>query len=88
MISRSICFVVAASLADDLLARHAIFSPQRGEEERLRDEPKERLRGRLGWISEQLSHCQSLNEQYQREVYSSPSLSETVYRILVLCEFY
>ena len=30
-----------ASLADVLLARHAIL------EERLRDEPKERLRGRL-----------------------------------------
>ena len=35
-----------ASLADALLARHAIFPPQRTEE-RLRHEPKERLRGRL-----------------------------------------
>ena len=35
-----------ASHADILLARHAIFPPQRGEE-RLRDEPKECLRGRL-----------------------------------------
>ena len=32
-----------ASLADALLARHAIFLPLVGEE-RLRDEPKERLR--------------------------------------------
>ena len=35
------------SLADALLARHAIFPPKRDGEERLRDEPKERLRGRL-----------------------------------------
>ena len=37
------------SHADILLARHAIFPPQRTfvGEERLRDEPKECLRGRL-----------------------------------------
>ena len=36
-----------ASLADALLTCHAIFPPLVGEQ-RLRDEPKERLRGRLG----------------------------------------
>ena len=37
-------YVLIASLADALLARHAIFPPQQGAEGRLRDEPKERLR--------------------------------------------
>ena len=38
-----------ASLEDSLVARHAIFPPQRtnGWEERLRNEPKDGLRGRL-----------------------------------------
>ena len=36
--------MILASHADILLARHAIFPPN---EERLRDEPKECLRGRL-----------------------------------------
>ena len=38
-------FHVVASLADALLARHAIFG-----EERLRDEPKERLPRRLAML--------------------------------------
>ena len=37
--------MILASPADAVLARHAIFPPRR--EERLRDEPKQRLRGRL-----------------------------------------
>ena len=38
-----------ASLTNTLLARHAIFPPQRtsGKKKRLHDEPKERLQGRL-----------------------------------------
>ena len=36
-----------ASHADILFAHHAIFPPQKIAEERLRDEPKECLRGRL-----------------------------------------
>ena len=39
--------VASLAIADALLARHAIFPPKRNGEERLRDEPKERLRGRL-----------------------------------------